>query len=216
MSVSKMYDDERKEMLAIISDMLKNDLVSGSSGNVSMRIDDHVLITPSSVRYIAMESEDLMVLDMDTKIIEGERNPSVEYPMHIEIYKQRKDALAVIHSHGIYSTALALVNKSLPPMLDEVVPKLGGEIRVSPYAPTGTKELGKKVVEAMNLRSAVLLANHGALCVGRTLKEALEAALLLERVCRIYIHALQIGEPSQLPEDVVEDEADIWQMEKGY
>ena len=211
-----MYENEREQMLEICKEMLEKDLVVGSAGNVSMRVEDHIIITPSSVRYTEMNPEDFMVMDMNADVVEGDRNPSTELPMHLAVYKNRTDALAIIHSHSIYASAMALLNKSLPPILDELVPKLGGEIKVTSYEMPGSSELGNRVVEAMELRSAVLIGNHGALCCGSSLREALDVAILLERACKIYMIALQLGTPSQLPEDVVEMESDLWQMLKGY
>ena len=211
-----MYDREKKELLQICKEMVENDLVVGSSGNASMRVGDHVLITPSSVQYSTMTAENIMVLDLEGDVVEGDLNPSVESPTHLEIYRQREDVGAVVHSHSIYTTALALLHMPLPPVLDEVVPKLGGEIRVTSYAMPGTKELAKNVVEAMDMRSAVLIANHGAVCCAKTIRKAMEKAILLERTCKIYLLAKQIGDPIQLPEDVVEDEADLWEIMRDF
>ncbi|MHA2603159.1 MAG: class II aldolase/adducin family protein [Candidatus Thorarchaeota archaeon SMTZ1-83] len=211
-----MYDKEKKELLQICKEMVENDLVVGSSGNASLRVGDHVLITPSSVQYSTMTAENIMVLDLEGNVVEGELNPSVETPTHLEIYRQREDVGAVVHSHSIYTTALALLHMPLPPVLDEVVPKLGGEIRVTSYAMPGTKELAKNVVEAMDMRSAVLIANHGAICCAKTIRKAMEKAILLERTCRIYLLAKQIGNPINLPEDVVEDEADLWEIMRDF
>lgn len=211
-----MYKETKDELLEICAEMVRRNLVEGSAGNASARVDDHVVITPSSVRYTEMAAEDMMVIDMDGRVIEGDRNPSVESPMHLEVYKNREDARAIVHTHSIYASALTLLNRTLPPILDEIVPKLGGEIRITQYSMPGTKELGQRVVKAMDMRSAALIANHGALCCGGSLHEALDVAVLLERACRIYMIALQVGKPSQLPEDVVEDEATLWEMMKGY
>ncbi|MFX1602694.1 MAG: class II aldolase/adducin family protein [Promethearchaeota archaeon] len=211
-----MYDKEKKELLQICKEMVENDLVFGSSGNASLRVDDHVLITPSSVQYTTMTAENIMVLDLEGNVVEGDLNPSVETPTHLEIYREREDAGAVVHSHSIYTTALALLHMPLPPVLDEVVPKLGGEIRVTSYAMPGTKELAKNVVEAMDMRSAVLIANHGAVCCAKTIRKAMEKAILLERTCKIYLLAKQIGDPIHLPADVVEDEADLWEIMRDF
>jgi L-fuculose-phosphate aldolase len=211
-----VYDKEKKELLQICKEMVENDLVVGSSGNASLRVGDHVLITPSSVQYMTMTAENIMVLDLEGNVVEGDLNPSVESPTHLEIYRQREDAGAVVHSHSIYTTALALLHMPLPPVLDEVVPKLGGEIRVTSYAMPGTKELAKNVVEAMDMRSAALIANHGAVCCAKTIRKAMEKAILLERTCKIYLLAKQIGNPIHLPEDVVEDEADLWEIMRDF
>lgn len=211
-----MYDKEKKELLQVCKEMVENDLVVGSSGNASLRVGDHILITPSSVQYSTMTAENIMVLDLEGNVVEGDLNPSVESPTHLEIYRQREDAGAVVHSHSIYTTALALLHMPLPPVLDEVVPKLGGEVRVTSYAMPGTKELAKNVVEAMDMRSAVLIANHGAVCCAKTIRKAVEKAILLERTCKIYVLAKQIGDPIHLPEDVVEDEADLWEIMRDF
>lgn len=211
-----MYDTEKKELLQVCREMVENDLVFGSSGNASLRVGDHILITPSSVQYSTMTAENIMVLDLEGNVVEGDLNPSVESPTHLEIYRQREDAGAVVHSHSIYTTALALLHMPLPPVLDEVVPKLGGEVRVTSYAMPGTKELAKNVVEAMDMRSAVLIANHGAVCCAKTIRKAMEKAILLERTCKIYLLAKQIGDPIHLPEDVVEDEADLWEIMRDF
>ncbi|UCH04073.1 MAG: class II aldolase/adducin family protein [Candidatus Thorarchaeota archaeon] len=211
-----MYDKKKKELLQVCKEMVENDLVVGSSGNASLRVGDHILITPSSVQYSTMTAENIMVLDLEGNVVEGDLNPSVESPTHLEIYRQREDAGAVVHSHSIYTTALALLHMPLPPVLDEVVPKLGGEVRVTSYAMPGTKELAKNVVEAMDMRSAVLIANHGAVCCAKTIRKAMEKAILLERTCKIYLLANQIGDPIHLPEDVVEDESDLWEIMRDF
>lgn len=207
-----MYEKEKKELLDVCLEMLKHDLVIGSSGNASLRVGDHVVISPSSVHYVEMTPDDVVVIDMDGNEIEGTRNPSIEKPMHLEIYQNRSDALAIVHTHSLYASAMAILHEPLPPILDELVPKLGAGIRVSKYAMPGTKELGKNVVEVLQDRSAALIANHGAVSCAKTLKDALFLSILLERACKIYMTAKQAGKPVELPEDVVEDEQDIWEM----
>ena len=211
-----MYDKEKKELLDICLEMIKHDLVIGSSGNASLRVGDHVVISPSSVHYTEMTLDDVVVIDMNGDEVEGTRNPSVETPMNLEIYQNRDDALAVVHTHSVYTSSLAVLHEPLPPIIDEIVPKLGAGIRVSKYAMPGTKQLGKNVVEVLEERSAALIANHGAVCIAKTLKDALFLSVLLERACKIYMTAKQVGKPVELPEDVVEDEQDIWEMMKEF
>ena len=211
-----MYEVEKKELLDICLEMIERSMVIGSSGNASVRVGDHVVITPSSVKYKEMKPEDMMVIDLEGDTVEGDRNPSTESPMHLEAYRNREDAGAVIHPHSIYTTALSILHKPLPMVIDEVVPKLGGEIKVASYSMPGTKDLAKNAIEAMEDRSVVLLANHGALCIGKNLRKALDNAILLERTCQIYLIALQAGQPIELPADVVEEEADLWEMMKDF
>ena len=214
--VTEMYEKEKKELLDICLAMIKNDLVIGSSGNASLRVGDHVVISPSSVHYTEMTVDDVVVIDMEGDEVEGTRNPSVETPMHLEIYRNNSHALAIVHTHSIYTSAMAVLHEPLPPILDEIVPKLGAGIRVSKYAMPGTKQLGKNVVEVLEERSAALIANHGAVCYAKTLKDALFLSILLERACKIYMTAKQVGKPVELPEDVVEDEQDIWEMMQEF
>lgn len=211
-----LYEDVKRELLDICLQMVRNDLVIGSSGNVSLRVDDHVIITPSSIHYTKMSAEDMMVLDLNGNVIEGNRNPSIEFKMHLELYNTREDAKAVVHTHSLYASVMAVLNESLPPVIDETVTKLGSHIRVSKYAMPGTKELGINVRIAMEDRSAAFIGNHGAVCIGKTLEDALHRALLLERTCKIYLSAKQVGTPYQLPDEVVEDEQDAWEMMRGY
>ena len=211
-----MYDEQRRELLDTCLEMLRLDMVIGSSGNASVRVDDRVVITPSSVHYAIMTTEDIVILDLEGNTIEGDRNPSVESPAHLIVYNNREDANAIVHAHSVYASALSLLNRPLPPIIDEVVPKLGGDIRVAKYAMPGTKDLANHILEAIESRSAALMANHGAFCIGKNLGDALHNAQLLERTCKIYLTALQVGVPAQLPEDVVEDEMDLWEMMKEY
>ncbi|MFW9908541.1 MAG: class II aldolase/adducin family protein [Candidatus Thorarchaeota archaeon] len=211
-----MYEEEKTALLEVCKDMLKLGMVIGSSGNASIRVDDHVVITPSSVKYITMEPDEMVVLSMTGDTIEGDRNPSIEKFMHLGVYNNREDAKAIVHSHSIYASSLAVLRKPLPPIIDEVVPALGGEIRVAEYAMPGTKDLASNVVQALEERSAVLLANHGALSIGKDIHEALHKMVLFERSCQIFLMALQAGTPIELPEDVVEDEMDIWDMMRSY
>jgi L-fuculose-phosphate aldolase len=211
-----MYEEKKKELLDLCLQMVENDLVIGSSGNASLRVDEHVVISPSSVHYTEMAIEDMVVVDMNGDVIEGTRNPSIEMPMHLEIYAARDKALAIVHTHSIYASAMAVIQEPLPPILDEIIPKLGATIRVSSYAMPGTKDLAKNVVEVLESRSAALIANHGAVCYAKTLKEALFLSIILERACKIYMTAKCAGKVNELPEEVVEDEQDIWDMLSSY
>jgi L-fuculose-phosphate aldolase len=137
--------------------------------------------------------------------------------MHLALYNNRSDTYAVIHTHSIYASAMAVRKDQLPPILDETVPKLGSWIRCTKYYMPGTAELGKTVVKQMDQRSAVFIANHGAVCIAKTLEKALHLAILLERTCKIYLIAKSgDGAAHTLPKDAVDDEQDLWEMMRGY
>lgn len=209
-----MYENEKQELLDVTLKMISNDLVIGSSGNASLRIGEHVIITPSSVHYDTMTVDDIVVVDLEERVIEGHRTPSVESPTHLLIYKNRPDAKAIVHSHSVYATAIALLDRPLPSIIDEVVPKFGGDIKLAKYGMPGTDDLAEHVVEALEDRSAVFMKNHGALCIGKDLEEALHFAILLERTCKTYLVALQVDQPTILPEDAIEVGRSLWEFKR--
>ena len=118
--------DFKKEILELCLKLVEKGHVIGSAGNVSVRVkngdEDIMLITPSGIRYIEMEPTDILTLNMEGKVIDGERNPSVEKDLHLGVYKAREDVNAIIHAHSIYSTVLSTLNLSLPPIIEELVP----------------------------------------------------------------------------------------------
>ena len=185
--------------------LLATGLVAGTQGNVSARDADtgFIAISPSGMEYDRIEADDVPVVDLRGHPVEGHRRPSTELPTHLAIYRQRPDVGAIVHTHSPYATALAVLGWSLPPILGEAAAVLGGEVRVAPYATTGTELLGRYAVEALADRQAVLLKNHGAVAVGPDLREALHAALVLESTARIYWTARLAGPVVELPPDEV-------------
>ncbi len=195
---------EKKEVLAAARKMLAQGLVTGTAGNVSRRLGPEggqplLAITPSSREYLSLTPNDIQILDFDGKKVEGDLPPSVETPLHIGIYRARPDVNAVIHTHPVFATALAVAGRDLPPILDEQAAYLGGEIKAAAYAPSGTPELVKNAVAALGDRNAVLLANHGAVGVGKTMAEAFHVCERLENTARIYLLALAAGSVNKLP-----------------
>jgi L-fuculose-phosphate aldolase len=212
--------DAKNQVLQTCQSMQTAELVIGSSGNASYRIEgtDHVAITPSNVDYSCMSAEDVMIIDMDGNVVEGDRNPSIEHPLHLAIFKARPDVNAVVHTHCIYASALAVLQEPLPPIVDEFVIRLGGQVEVADYGMPGSEELANNVVKALGPRNAVFLANHGALCCGPTMEVALHNALLLERVAHIYLLATAAaGDKKHLttiPPDAIETQAQMFELMK--
>ena len=159
-----------------------------------------------------------MIIDLEGDVIEGDRNPSIEHPLHCAIYKARPDVNAIVHTHCIYASAVAVLRKPLPPIVDEFVIRLGGQVEVAEYGQPGSEELAKNVVEALGPRNAVLLANHGALCCGPTMEVALHNALLLERVAHIYLLASAAagGEKhlTTIPPEAIETQSQMFDLMK--
>ena len=174
-------------------------LFSGTSGNLSVHDGETMLITPTSVRYEKLTPEDVVQMDLAGNILSG--TPSSEWRMHAEIYKNRPDVRAIVHTHSPYATAFAAAHRPIPACLIEMRYFLGGEVPCAPYAPPGTRELGVVCAEALGDLGGCLMANHGALAVGKDLSEALLRAEYIEDSARIALLSMQLGGPVPLPEE---------------
>lgn len=201
------YDDYKQQVLNVSKRLCEDGYFgakSGSGGNVSMLVEgeDAVVVTPSSLKYSDMTLDDICAVGLDRKRIEGSRDPSVETPMHIAVYKNRRDVNAVIHSHPPFASVFAVLNEPIPPLFDEVVVSIGNAIEVVPYGLSGTQDLLNNVAAKLpNRCHCYILQNHGALCIGKNLDKALLYLELLEKVAGIYYRALSTGKPVvELPE----------------
>ncbi len=204
-----VWDSEKKEVLEAARYMAEKGLVSGTAGNVSLRLKDPggrelLAITPSGRDYDSLGVDDIVVVDFEGQRVEGELRASIETVMHIEVYKARKKINAVIHTHPVFCSVIAVAGLEIPAIIDEQVTYIGGEIKIAQYALPGSPELAKNAVSALGPRNAVILANHGALSVGRDMREALTVSELLERAARIYVSALSLGKVNSLPAEAVE------------
>ena len=173
----------------------------GTSGNISARYQDVMLITPSGVPY-----EDLKPADIATMPIKGEYgswsgplNPSSEWRFHLDIIRARPEVGAVVHAHSTYCTTLAICGRDIPAMHYMIAAAGGPSVRVAPYATYGTKELSENALKALDGRSCCLLANHGMIATGPNLKRAMWLAIELETLARQYYLSLAIGGPKVLP-----------------
>ena len=184
----------------------------GTYGNISCRMDEnYIAITPSGRDYQQLISAEIVITDLEGSVQsfageDGNRtnslHPSSELPLHLEIYKNFPEARAIVHTHSVYASALAAAHKDLPPIIEDLTQITGGAVRCTDYTIAGTKELGLNAVKAMEGgRSAALLANHGAVCWGRDMKEALATAQLLEKAAQIYCVAHSFGSPFPLNEN---------------
>lgn len=187
--MTALYTDLKARIVEVARLLEEKNLNHGRSGNISMRVPDsnHVLITPSGLVKSRLNTDDIVVIDTEGRVVEGRWKPSSEVNMHLAIYKARNDVNAIIHAHTVYSTVLAVARKPLPPIIEEAVLFLGGEVRVAEFAPYGTVQLAENVVRALGDRKAVLLASHGVVAVGGSLEEAVEVLSLLERLSQVYV-----------------------------
>ncbi|KAB2345071.1 class II aldolase/adducin family protein [Actinomadura rudentiformis] len=192
--------EERRALCDIGRKMAGTGLVSGASGNISVRVGDLVAVTPGGVMLDRMTPEDCPVVDLEGRLVEGERAPSSETPMHLALYGCT-DAAAIVHTHSTYGTVVATTMTELPPIHYNTL-LLGGVIKVAEYATYGTPELAASVRAAMEGgKRAALMANHGGVAIGKDLDDAYENARLLEWLCGVYVRAKAVGEPRILTED---------------
>ncbi len=173
----------------------------GSAGNVSVRIPDkeELLITPSQVDYELITPYQIVHIDFETKQLGGDWTPSSEKVMHTAIYKARPDAQAVIHFHSRFASVLSATGNGIPPLMEEMIIALGGEVKLAKFSKVGSKELGEFAVEALGDRKAVLLTNHGGLVCGKTLHETLRLAQMVEEHAELYYLALSLGKSKITP-----------------
>jgi len=204
------YDDYKQQVLSISQRLSVDGFFgskSGSAGNVSMLVEgeDSVVVTPTRLPYDVMRVEDICVVDLDLRRVEGERKPSIETPMHVAAYKARADISAVIHTHQTFASALSILNQPIPPLFDEVTLAVGNIIDVVPYALSGTRELHDNVARKLaNRCHCYILQNHGTLCIGTDLAKTFTFVELLEKSAHIYMDALATGKPiTVLPEKTV-------------
>ena len=201
MAVADRLDDQalRQQLVAVARRMNGTGLNQGTSGNLSVRIEEGILVTPSSLPYEQMEVGDLVALDLSGQPLkEKQRRPSSEWRLHADVLSCRPEAMAVLHCHPIHATALACHDRGIPAFHYMVAVAGGDEIRCAPYATFGTKELSDNVVNALAQRNACLLARHGMVTLGKDLESALRVAVEVETLARMYLQALQLGEPPLL------------------
>lgn len=200
-----MLEALRQQVWKLNLDLPKNGLVAWTSGNVSGRDPETgcVVIKPSGVKYEDLRPEQLVVLDADGKVIEGDLKPSSDTASHLYIYRHRPDVGGVVHTHSAYATAFAALGKPVPVYLTAIADEFGGPIPCGGFALIGGEEIGKVVVESIGSSPAVLLKNHGVFTIGQNAEAAVKAAVMVEDAARTVWLALQLGLPDEIPaEDV--------------
>ena len=184
-------------------ELYKQSLTIGTWGNISFLDSETALvyIKPSGMDYNEINLEDVIVVDKKGRIVGGFRKPSIEMPMHLSIYNARKDVGAIVHYHPIYSSVLAVTGSSLPGICEDFVQIVGEKVLCAKYALPGSDELAKNAVASLGERNAVFLLNHGTLCVGRDMKEAMKVCYVVEKTAHIYILSKSVGKCRIIPEE---------------
>jgi L-fuculose-phosphate aldolase len=176
----------------------------GTSGNISVRDGDGMLVTPTSLQYDLMRPEDIVYVSMQGES-RGTRQPSSEWRFHLDILQARPDVQAVVHAHPPYCTSLSILEQRIPPIHYMVAVAGGSDIRCAPYATFGTDELSKNAVQALTDRKACLLAHHGMIATGTSLDKAMWLAVEVETLARQYLTCLQVQEPPLLSEEEIQN-----------
>lgn len=190
-----LLENQRLQVARAALALLQTGLVVNTSGNVSIRVGDRIVITPSGCDYEKLVPEDIVVLDLDGNPVAGELLPSSETPLHLSVYAADSNIRSIVHTHSVYATAVSTLVRSLPAIHYQIV-DLGGPVPVAPYQTFGTPELAASVTEALRGRAAALMQNHGAVTVADTVEKAMSRSVTLEWLSRVYLIATQSGSPS--------------------
>jgi L-fuculose-phosphate aldolase len=195
--------ETKEQLLWVAKEMLRINLVEGTAGNLGARLPDgNAVLTPSSIDYTEMTLDDLVVCDLDGNVLEGTRGPTTEKALHLAALRQHQDIGATMHCHAKHATMFALTRTPIPAVIEEFDVFVGGDVEVADYCTTGTQELADEVASRVATKAAVLMANHGLFAVGKTPKDVLHIASLVERTAEIVWGARALGTVVPLPDEV--------------
>ncbi|WP_416983028.1 class II aldolase/adducin family protein [Streptomyces sp. T028] len=214
--MGEQLSDEQRAWAALVATARRtvtDGLVVGTSGNVSVRVGDTVLVTPSGVPYDRLTPDDVTGVDLTGRQVLGTLVPTSELPMHLAVY-HHTDARAVVHTHAVHATAVSTLVTELP-TVHYMAGALGGPVRVAPYATYGTEELAGNTLRALAGRTGCLLQNHGTLTYGATLDQAYDRTAQLEWMCHLWLTASSV--PGLTPNLLTEDQlAEAGERLRGY
>ncbi|WP_216322871.1 L-ribulose-5-phosphate 4-epimerase [Deinococcus aestuarii] len=190
-----MYEDLRADLTRLHLELPKNGLVTWTSGNMSARAGEHMVIKPSGVTFEDLTPESMVLTDLDANVVEGQFSPSSDTATHAYIYRHLPDVGGIVHTHSPYATAWAANAREIPCILTAMADEFGGPIPCGRFALIGGEEIGAEVVRVLrgHRSPAIILQNHGVFTVGPTPKAALKAAVMCEDVARTAFLASQLG-----------------------
>jgi L-fuculose-phosphate aldolase len=191
------YAEQRRDIVKACQDMNRRGINQGTSGNISVRVKEGFLLTPSGMAYDEMKAADIVLMKPDSSHT-GSRKPSSEWRFHHALMAKRPEIGAVVHTHSMFATTLSCLGMEIPAVHYMVAAAGGYNIRCAPYATYGTQETANNAVKALQDRNACLLANHGMIVVGPNLKKAMWLAVEVETLAAQYWRALQVGKPNIL------------------
>ncbi|MDH4209506.1 MAG: L-ribulose-5-phosphate 4-epimerase [Anaerolineae bacterium] len=200
-----MLEGLREEVWKLNLELPRHNLVVWTSGNVSGRDfgSGLVVIKPSGVPYDELTPHDLVIVDLDGRVVEGDFEPSVDTATHLYIYRRRPDVGGVVHTHSPYATSFAALGRPIPVYLTAIADEFGGPIPVGDYAKIGGEEIGREIIRSIGESPAILMKNHGVFTVGLTPQAAVKAAVMVEDAAKTVHLALLLGQPDLIPEEEV-------------
>lgn len=196
--------DQASKLVEIAKRLYERNMNAALGGNVSIREEEGILITPAGVNKGYLTEADLVLVDLAGNVLRGAGKPSSEGKMHYEIYRQRPDVKAIIHAHPPFAVGFALAHHDIP---DDVLPEatiILGRVPYLPYVTPSTVELAREVAQGLHERDAAIMANHGAITVGKSLEEAYNKMELLEQTCMSLTYATILGGVHHLPDEAME------------
>jgi L-ribulose-5-phosphate 4-epimerase len=190
-----LLQERREELIAVAQQIQKDKLVPLTFGNFSLRDFEtgYICITPSGMLYDQLKPEDIVVVDVDGKHVDGDRLPSIEKDLHCAVFRKRPEIGAVVHTHSTFVTTWACCNKAIPTIVAEVAALVKGKIKCAPYALCGSQELAAVTAEYLKEDDAILMANHGVLVVGDSIQRAYVNAVIVEEGAKVAFYAEQLG-----------------------
>lgn len=206
-----LLESLRIEIVEAGNEALRRGIVYGTAGNFSLRDPQTglIAISPSGMPYPTVTPADVVIVDDEANVVDGDRRPSSETPMHTMILRSHPRIASVVHTHSHYSTVVGVIRDALPPILTEVCCVVGASVPVSRYGLTGLPDIGESILESMtNETGAVLMRNHGLIAFGSSLAEALSVGMVVEEAARVYVDALAANggrEPVLVPEELIPD-----------
>lgn len=215
------WEQQRNELLDTMLRLDQLGMVSGSSGNASVKLpvspgeEQLYIVTPAGTSYENIKASDMVVVNHELEVIDDSGVPSSETLLHTAAYDARPDIHAIIHTHSVYASVQAAKAEPIPPIIDEMVVYIGGQIEVSEYGFPSSIELAENSVKALGDRRAAIIRNHGMFAVAPDLTEALRVAELVERVAKIYVHAKMSGGIVRLPDYAIEAERKMYLERAG-
>ena len=194
-----------------------NGLVTWTAGNVSGRDPETnlVVIKPSGVLFEELTPENMVVVDLQSRVVEGDLGASSDTASHVYLYRHRPDVMGVVHTHSNYATAFAAVGQPIPAVLTAIADEFGGPVPCAGYARIGGREIGEEILRVIGASPAILMKNHGVFTIGRSVQAALKSAVMVEDVARTVWLALQIGTPDVLPDEELKANFERYQTRYG-